>query len=169
MSSRSLQDMFSRRPQCNNFSFSKASSRSLARCLPDVFKTSSWHLWKTSSRRLGRQRIVTLKTYWKRLQVMSWKRLQDALKTSKCLLGNNLFQSYFCILILLHIHQLQMWDLYYYFQHYNQYMQFISLTGRSFVLMISWYVFLYYSTISVIDTHFLVLQSYICRRYFSKF
>ena len=125
MSSRSLQDMFSRRPQRNNFSFSK-----------------------TSSRRLGRQRIVTLKTYWKRLQGMSWRRLQDYLKTSKCLLGNNLFQSCFYILILLHIHQLQMWDLYYYFQHYNQYMQFISLTGTGFILMISWYVFLYLSTIS---------------------
>ena len=68
-----------------------------------VFKTSWRHVlktsWrrlqrnnfsssKTSSRRLGRRKIVTLKTCWRRLQDMSWRRLQDVLKTSKCLLGN---------------------------------------------------------------------------------
>ena len=65
-----------------------------------VFKTSSRHVFKTSwrrlkrnnlsssktsSRRLGRQKIVTLKT--------CWRRLQDLLKTNKCLLGMNLWSS----------------------------------------------------------------------------
>ena len=71
-----------------------------------VFKTSSRHVFKTSSRhvvktswkrlqrnnftswrRLGRRKIVTLKTCWRRLQDMPWRRLQDFLKTKKCLLG----------------------------------------------------------------------------------
>ena len=54
-----------RRLQRNNFSSSKTSSRRFARSLQDVFKTS----W--SSRRLGRQKIVTLKTCWRSLQYMS--------------------------------------------------------------------------------------------------
>ena len=57
------------------------SSRRLARGLENVFKTSS--------RRLGRRKIVTLKTCWRHLQDMSWRRLQDLLKTNKCLLGSH--------------------------------------------------------------------------------
>ena len=71
-----------------------------------VFKTSSRHVFNTSSRRLqrknvsssktpsrrrGRQKIVTLKTCWRLLQGMSWRRLQDVLKTNKCLLGKFVF------------------------------------------------------------------------------
>ena len=41
----------------------------------------------SSSRRLGRRKIVTLKTFWRRVQDMSWRRPQDVLKTNKCLLG----------------------------------------------------------------------------------
>ena len=67
----------------------KTSWRRLARTfwrgLKDVFKTSC----KTSSRPLGRRKIVTLKTSWRRfediswrrLEDMSWKRLEDVLKT----------------------------------------------------------------------------------------
>ena len=72
MSSRRLQDMSSRRLQ-------DMSSRRLQDVLRDVFKTFS--------RRLGRRKIVTLKTCWRRLQDMPWRGLQDILKTSKCLLG----------------------------------------------------------------------------------
>ena len=43
-----------RRLQHNNFSSSRTSSGGLARCLQNVFKTSS--------RRLGRRKVVTLKT-----------------------------------------------------------------------------------------------------------
>ena len=65
---------------------------------PYVFKTSSRRICKrssrrickTSSRRLGRQKVVTLKTCWKRLQDMSWRRLEDVLKTNKCLLRNDI-------------------------------------------------------------------------------
>ena len=67
-------------------------------CLQDVFKTclqdvfsvtifrlprrffktsSSRRLCKTSSRCLGRRKIVTLKMFWRRLQDTSWRRLQD--------------------------------------------------------------------------------------------
>ena len=52
-----------------------------------VFKTSSRHVFKTSSRRLGIGKIVTLRTCWRRLQEMSWRRLEDVFKTKKCLLG----------------------------------------------------------------------------------
>ena len=38
---------------------------------------------------LGRRKIVTLKTCWRRLQNMSWRHLQDVLKTDKCLLRKN--------------------------------------------------------------------------------
>ena len=75
--------------------------------LEDVFR---FRLQKTSSRRLHqdkyiclthtssedvfkmswRRKIVTLKTYWRRLQDMSSRRLQDVLKTNKRLLGNAL-------------------------------------------------------------------------------
>ena len=57
----------------------KMSSRRLARGLENLFKTSSRRLHKTSSRRLGRRKIAMLKK--------CWRRLQDVLKTSKCLLG----------------------------------------------------------------------------------
>ena len=68
-------------------------------CLYNVFKTTSTFVFKKSSRRLerrkivtpsrffGRRKIVTLKTCWRRLQDMSWRRLQDVLKINKCLLG----------------------------------------------------------------------------------
>ena len=65
-----------RRLQRNSFSSSKTSSRRLARCLQDVF-----------ARRLGRRRIVMLKTCWRSLQDMSWRSLEDVFKTNKCLLG----------------------------------------------------------------------------------
>ena len=68
-SSRHVFKTSSRRLQRNNFSSSKTSSRRLARGLENVFKTSS--------RRLGRRKIVTLKTCWRRLQDMSWRRLED--------------------------------------------------------------------------------------------
>ena len=67
-----------------------------------VFKTSSRHVFKTSSRRLGRRKIVTLKTCWRRLQDMSWRRLEDVFKTNKCLLGYLIFwdhKTYIHILI----------------------------------------------------------------------
>ena len=66
MSSRRLQDMSSRRLQDV---FSVTIFR-LPRHLQDVFKTSSKRLCKTSSRRLGRRKIVALKTCWRRLQDM---------------------------------------------------------------------------------------------------
>ena len=71
-SSRHVFKTSSRRLQRNNFSSSKTSSRRLC---------------KTFSRRLGRRKIVTLKTCWRHLQDMSWRRLQDVLKTNNCLLG----------------------------------------------------------------------------------
>ena len=78
-SSRHVFKTSSRRLHRNNFSSSKASSRRLERCLQDVFKTFS--------RRLGRRKIVALKMCWRRLQDMSWRRVEDVFKTSKCLLG----------------------------------------------------------------------------------
>ena len=61
---RHLQDMSSRRLQDMSLRHVfKMSSRRLARGLPDVFKTSSKRLCKTSSKRLGRSKIVTLKTF----------------------------------------------------------------------------------------------------------
>ena len=56
----------------------------LPRRLEDVLKTSS----KTSSRRLGRRKIVTLKACrrrledmpWRRYKDMSWRRFEDVLK-----------------------------------------------------------------------------------------
>ena len=57
--------------------------------LQEVFKMSLRRLAITSSRRLGRRKIATLKTCWRRLRDMSWRRIQDVLKTKKCLLGSN--------------------------------------------------------------------------------
>ena len=48
--------------------------KNFARCLQDVFNTSS--------RRLGRRKTVALKT--------CWRRLQDVFKTNKCLLAHEL-------------------------------------------------------------------------------
>ena len=53
----------------------------------DVFKKSLQDVFKTSSRSLGIQKIVRLKTFWKCFQDMSWRRLQDVFKTRKCFLG----------------------------------------------------------------------------------
>ena len=69
----------SKRFQRNNFSSSKTSSR---------------RLWKTSSRRLGRRKIVTLKTCWRLLQDISWRRVEDVLKTSTNVCGNVLNVEY---------------------------------------------------------------------------
>ena len=82
---KTLQDMFSRRLQ--NMS-SKTSWRRFARCLQDIFKMYLQDFFKTSSGRLGRRKTVTLKTYWRGFQDLPWRRLQDLLKTSKCLLGS---------------------------------------------------------------------------------
>ena len=46
----------------------KTSSRRLARCLLDVFATGLQNVLKTFLRRVGRLKIVTLKTYWRRLE-----------------------------------------------------------------------------------------------------
>ena len=59
----------------------KTSSRHVLKALEDVFSITIFHLprhlqnvFKTSSRRLGRRKIVTLmKMYWRRLQDMSWR------------------------------------------------------------------------------------------------
>ena len=75
-----------------------------------VFKTSSRHVFKTSSRRLGRRKIVTLKT--------CWRRLQDVLKTNKCLLGS--------ICILFHMSFL-LWEDY-------EYLSLIAFAERSWHL-----------------------------------
>ena len=73
---------------------SKTSSRHVfktsSRRLQDVFSVTIFCIktsCEMSSRRLGRRKIVTLKTCWRRLQDMSSRRLQDVLKTNKCLLG----------------------------------------------------------------------------------
>ena len=58
----------------------------LSRRLQDVFKTA----WEISARRLGRRKIITLKTCWRRLQDISWRRLEDVLKISKCLLDKGM-------------------------------------------------------------------------------
>ena len=84
MSSKNHQDMSSRRL---HDVFSVTIFR-LPRRLEDLFKT----FCEMSSRRLVRRKIVMLKTYWRHLQDMSWRRLRDVLKTNKCLLG-----TYSCI------------------------------------------------------------------------
>ena len=84
-SSRRLQDMSSRRLK-DVFSVSIFLLPSL---LQDIFGRRLQEVFKKSSRRLGRRKIVTLKTCWKHLQDMPWRRLEDVLKTNKCLLGGN--------------------------------------------------------------------------------
>ena len=61
---KTFQDISSRRLQ---HVFSVTIFR-LPRRLQDVFKTSLQDVFKTSSRRLGRRKIVTLKKCWRRLQ-----------------------------------------------------------------------------------------------------
>ena len=81
MSSRRLQGMSSRRLEDV---FSVTIFR-LPRRLEDVLR----EVLKTSSRCLGKRKIVTLKTCWRRVEEISWSRLQDVLKTNKCLLGSS--------------------------------------------------------------------------------
>ena len=83
-----LQDVL-KTSQRNNFLSSKTSSRRPVRWVQDLFKTTSRRLHKTPSRRLGRRKIVTLKTCWRCLQDIPWRRLQDVLKTNKCFLDYN--------------------------------------------------------------------------------
>ena len=51
-------------------------------CLQDVFKRSSRHVFKTSSRRLERKNFSSSKTSWRRLQDVFKTCLQDVFKTS---------------------------------------------------------------------------------------
>ena len=60
MSSRRLQDLSSRLLQRNSFLSSKTSSRRLSRCLQDVLEDET---------------------------LLCWRRVEDVLKTNKCLLG----------------------------------------------------------------------------------
>ena len=60
----------------------KTSCKTSWRRHQDVFARRLKDIVKTSWRRLGKQKIVTLK--------MCWRRLQDFLKASKCLLGTYL-------------------------------------------------------------------------------
>ena len=55
-------------------------------CLQDVFKISSRHVFKTSSRRLQLNNFSSSKTSSRRICKTS---LRHVLKTNKCLLGNN--------------------------------------------------------------------------------
>ena len=81
MSSRCLQDMSWRRLEdvfgVTNF------------CLPRRFQDVLRDVFKTSGRRIGRRKIIRLKTCWRRLQDMSWRGLQHVFKTNKCFLGCN--------------------------------------------------------------------------------
>ena len=57
-------------------------------CLQDVFKTSSIHVFNTSSRHVFKTSSShVFKTSSRRLQGMSWRSLQDVLKTNRFLLG----------------------------------------------------------------------------------
>ena len=68
------------------------------RRLEDVFSVTIFRfprrlqdaLWdvvfRTSSKPLAKSKIATLKTCWRRLLHISWRRLQDVLKINKCLL-----------------------------------------------------------------------------------
>ena len=81
MSSRCLQDMSWRRLEdvfgVTNF------------CLPRRFQDVLRDVFKTSGRRIGRRKIIRLKTCWRRLQDMSWGGLQHVFKTNNCFLGSN--------------------------------------------------------------------------------
>ena len=71
------------------------------RCLQDVFKTSSRRLQRnnfSSSKTSWKRKIVSLKTYWRRLQDMSWRHLEDVLKTNKYLLEAFFFKQAYCYL-----------------------------------------------------------------------
>ena len=67
--------------------FNTSSRHVLKTSSRNVFKTSSSHVFKTSSRRLQRSNFSSSKMSSKRLQGMSWRRVQDVFKTNKCLLG----------------------------------------------------------------------------------
>ena len=73
MSSRRLEDVFG----VTNF------------CLPRRIQDVLQDVFKTSERRIGRRKIVRLKTCWRRLQDMSWRGLQHVFKTNKCFLVCN--------------------------------------------------------------------------------
>ena len=82
----------------------KTSSRHVLKTFPTClqhkiflsFKTSCKHILKTSSRRLGRQKTVTLNSSWRRLSDVSSRRLEDmssrrlqvALETNKIFTGD---------------------------------------------------------------------------------
>ena len=72
-SSRHVFKTSSRRLQRNNFLSSKTSSRRLARCLQDVFKTYLQDVFKTSSRRL--QDVLQDE------KLLRWWRFEDVFKT----------------------------------------------------------------------------------------
>ena len=94
ISSSPLEDVFS----VTTFLSSKTPSRRLVRCLQDVLKKSWW--------RLGRGKIVTLKTYWKRLENMPGRCLEDVLKTKKCLQAHYLiylWQAHYLILSIIFV------------------------------------------------------------------
>ena len=105
-----------------------ANIRWSSRRLEDFFNTSSAlqffffkDVLKTSSRRLGRRKIVTLKMpsrrledipwrrledmswrrlediSWRRLEEISWRRLQDVLETKKCLPGISVSKKSKCV------------------------------------------------------------------------
>ena len=89
ISSSRLEDVFS----VTTFLSSKTPSRRLVRCLQDVLKKSWW--------RLGRGKIVTLKTYWKHLENMPGRCLEDVLKTKNYLQAHYLiylWQAHYLIL-----------------------------------------------------------------------
>ena len=61
-------------------------------CLEDVF-----YVLKTPSRRFGRRKIVTLKTSSRRLEDISWRRLQTSWRQTKCLLGISVSNKSKCV------------------------------------------------------------------------
>ena len=102
MSWRRLEDVF-------NVAIFRLLANTSSRCLQNIFKTpwkASWRrlqdIFEMSSRRLGRQEIVMLKTSSRcpqdmssrRLQDMSWSCFPDLLtswRPTKCSLGRNLY------------------------------------------------------------------------------
>ena len=103
MSSRRLQDMFSRLLQEMSSTLLQDKSsrqlqdvfsvtifrlpRRLEHVYRDVLKKFRRSIQDNFARRLGRRNTVTLNKWWRRPQYMSWRRLEDVLKTSRCLLG----------------------------------------------------------------------------------
>ena len=62
---------------------SKTSWRRLEDISSRRFQDVLWYIFKTPSRRLGRQTIVTLKMCWRRLQDMSWRPTNVCLATEQ--------------------------------------------------------------------------------------